>query len=220
MSPHDADAPTRIRLLEAAILLFAEKGFDAVGIREIAQQAKANSALVQYHFGGKGGLYVEALRYIFTRKPVDVPAPPARADEPDARRKAVQAMYGMVLTLLTDMLECTEGEALEKAAHLLITRELQSPRPEVLTLILDHMQPYTDHMAGALEILLPGVDRLRTMDYMNAIFAQVLHIYMHLPIIRILRQEPDYPRDLAEVARQITAFSLRGIGATDVLEGV
>lgn len=220
MSPHDSEVPTRIRLLEAAILLFAEKGFDAVGIREIAQLAKANSALVQYHFGGKSGLYVEALHYLFTRKPVRVPQPPASADEPGARQKAVQAMHGMVLAMLTDMLECSKGEPLELAAHLLVTRELQAPRPEVLQLILVHMQPYVDHMLAVLNILLPGLERRQAMDHMNAIYAQVLHIHMHLPIIRILREEPDYPSDLDQVARQITAFSLRGLGVTDVLEGV
>ncbi len=59
---------SRTRLIESAIPPFAAKGFDGVGIREIAKSAKANSALVAYQFCGKGGLYLEALKAIFTRK--------------------------------------------------------------------------------------------------------------------------------------------------------
>lgn len=63
--PSESSMDTRRRLLEAALIVFAERGFDGAGIREIAERAKANSAMVQYHFGGKEGLYLEALRYAF-----------------------------------------------------------------------------------------------------------------------------------------------------------
>jgi len=62
--PHD----TRSRLIESAILHFAAKGYDGTGIREIAKGAQANSALVAYHFCGKEGLYLEALKAVFSRK--------------------------------------------------------------------------------------------------------------------------------------------------------
>lgn len=44
------------RLLEAAEQLFADKGFEAVSVRDITQQAKANVAAVNYHFGSRDGL--------------------------------------------------------------------------------------------------------------------------------------------------------------------
>lgn len=47
---------TQVRLLDAAELLFAEKGFDAVSLRDITQAAEANVAAVNYHFGGKENL--------------------------------------------------------------------------------------------------------------------------------------------------------------------
>ncbi|EPR42109.1 Transcriptional regulator TetR [Desulfovibrio sp. X2] len=48
---------TRNRLLEEALRLFALRGPDAVGIREVAAAAKANPASIAFHFGGKEGLY-------------------------------------------------------------------------------------------------------------------------------------------------------------------
>ncbi len=47
---------TQERLLEAAEALFAEKGFEAVSLRDITAQAGANVAAVNYHFGGKENL--------------------------------------------------------------------------------------------------------------------------------------------------------------------
>jgi TetR/AcrR family transcriptional regulator len=56
----------REKLLAAATELFARKGFAAVSIREIARTAKANSALISYHFGSKEGLYQEVLELQFS----------------------------------------------------------------------------------------------------------------------------------------------------------
>lgn len=47
---------TQERLIEAAETLFAEKGFEAVSLRDITAQAGANVAAVNYHFGGKENL--------------------------------------------------------------------------------------------------------------------------------------------------------------------
>ena len=44
------------RLLDAAEILFAEKGFEAVSLRDITSEAEANFAAVNYHFGGKENL--------------------------------------------------------------------------------------------------------------------------------------------------------------------
>ncbi|NPV27470.1 MAG: TetR/AcrR family transcriptional regulator [Firmicutes bacterium] len=47
----------KTRILEAAENLFADRGFDGVSIREIADQAQVNSAMIYYYFGNKEGLY-------------------------------------------------------------------------------------------------------------------------------------------------------------------
>ncbi len=51
---------TRLRLIDAALRLFSEKGFKAVSVRELADHAKSNVAAISYHFGDKPGLYREA----------------------------------------------------------------------------------------------------------------------------------------------------------------
>jgi AcrR family transcriptional regulator len=56
------DHRTRDRLLEAAGVVFSEKGYERASAREICDFARVNSAAVNYYFGGKKNLYVEVLR--------------------------------------------------------------------------------------------------------------------------------------------------------------
>lgn len=54
--------PPRERLLQEAMRLFGERGFDAVTTREICAAAGVNPGAIHYHFGDKDGLYAEVLR--------------------------------------------------------------------------------------------------------------------------------------------------------------
>ena len=55
------------QILEAAIGLFARKGFSATGVREIARIAKVNIAMISYYFGSKRGILEAALDLFFQR---------------------------------------------------------------------------------------------------------------------------------------------------------
>ena len=45
------------QILNSAVKLFAQKGYDGVGIREICKDANANICMISYFWGGKEGLY-------------------------------------------------------------------------------------------------------------------------------------------------------------------
>lgn len=47
----------RTQLIEVGRALFAEKGYDATSVEEIAERAKVSKPVVYDHFGGKEGLY-------------------------------------------------------------------------------------------------------------------------------------------------------------------
>lgn len=51
----DREATARA-LLDAAVQVFAERGYDAATTREVAQAAGVNEQLIQRYFGGKAGL--------------------------------------------------------------------------------------------------------------------------------------------------------------------
>jgi AcrR family transcriptional regulator len=51
------DKDTPARLVQSAIKLFAEHGFDGTSVKQISEDAGVNVSLVSYHFKGKEGLY-------------------------------------------------------------------------------------------------------------------------------------------------------------------
>jgi len=57
----------RTRILDAALELFAERGFAGASTREIANRADVNHALIKYYFGNKDELWCEAVDLMYTR---------------------------------------------------------------------------------------------------------------------------------------------------------
>lgn len=217
----DSHPDTRTRLLEAAIHCFAEKGYEGTGIRDIAQRAQANSALVQYHFGGKEGLYLEILRYLFergSRRIHEIPQPPA-PDDPDARRKALLAFRAHLNAFLGDCL-CHPKfggafpEELEMAAMALWHRELQSPQPKVAGFLKGAIQPFIDHLSGCIRILRPDLDEETLLEMDLSIHAQILYLHNHAGLISIVRGKSYGPEDFPRLLNHFTEFSLRGLGLT------
>jgi len=61
---NEAQPDTRTRLLEAGLDHFGRVGFEGANIRAIAAAAGANIAAINYHFGGKRGLYLAVANHI------------------------------------------------------------------------------------------------------------------------------------------------------------
>ena len=58
---------TKERILDVAINLFAQKGFDAVSMREIAEAAGIKKATLYYYFTTKDEILVNILEYVLER---------------------------------------------------------------------------------------------------------------------------------------------------------
>ena len=87
---------TRQRLLEAACMVFAEKGFWETTNADICEKAKVNIAGVNYHFGSKEELYVKAWKYSFDKSLED--HPPDGGIPPEA--PAQERLRGRILSFM------------------------------------------------------------------------------------------------------------------------
>jgi AcrR family transcriptional regulator len=63
-------AATRAAILEAAQGQFARAGYDRAALRDIAAEAGADVALIKRYFGGKEGLFTEALKASIRPEPL------------------------------------------------------------------------------------------------------------------------------------------------------
>ncbi|MBD2895194.1 hypothetical protein amrb99_41280 [Actinomadura sp. RB99] len=123
---------TRERLLDAAERLYAERGIDAVSLREIVQAAGArNATAVQYHFGDRAGI----VRAILAR----------HAPEIEARRHALLDAYeadgvpggrALAAALVRPMAACL-GDASGRAFLQIWADVVNRPRPLLPSVLLD-----------------------------------------------------------------------------------
>jgi AcrR family transcriptional regulator len=65
----------KVRMLEAAGRIFAERGFRDATVRDICQAAQVNLAAVNYHFGDKERLYIESVKHAHRTRLQQVPMP-------------------------------------------------------------------------------------------------------------------------------------------------
>lgn len=82
-----AGAESRQRLLAAAAVEFAERGYDGAKVDRIATRARLNKAMLYYHFDDKAALYREVLIDVFRGVAASV-ATATRSGAPDTQIRA------------------------------------------------------------------------------------------------------------------------------------
>jgi AcrR family transcriptional regulator len=70
-------AATQASILQAALEIFSEQGFEGASTREIAAKAGVHHALIKYHFDNKDALWRSAVTFLFQRqaRELQLPAP-------------------------------------------------------------------------------------------------------------------------------------------------
>ena len=63
----DEKITAKKRIFQAAVSLFARKGFAAVGTREIAKKADVNVSMINYYFDGKVGILKEIINECYDK---------------------------------------------------------------------------------------------------------------------------------------------------------
>jgi AcrR family transcriptional regulator len=214
---------TRQRLVEAALLAFADKGFDGVGVREIAQNAGANPALIAYHFGNKEGLYEATLQWVISsffqwlKKMPCAPDP----DCPDARSAALVALKANINDWFENIVICNNAGRVHllhhEAAQKLWSREMASPRTALLDHIIEQIRTATDKIFACTNILRPGLSRLELDTLIIVIHGAIFFFHSHLSVFQQMRGATYSQSDLEAISKLFIDFTLRGLGIPDVI---
>ncbi len=202
------------RLVEAATLLFAQRGFDGVGIREIATAADANSAMVAYHFGSKEGLYQAVLRAGFENGCMQTLAPPDPAD-PQARAKAIEGLKAHIMGMAQDLKLAENANDLEEAFMAILMRELgRVDSPYLPDLDREFMASKFEHLAACVRILRPGMSDAETLTLCGCISGPIL-INRFLPgILRLRTGGKPFPESRDAFCTFIFEHTLRALGVS------
>jgi AcrR family transcriptional regulator len=96
MKLRDSEA-TRRALKAAGMDLFARRGFSGATADRIARKAGVNKAMINYHFGGKRGLYTAILRETFAEL---VSRLHGLTESPEAPLEKMRAFIGIIAGLI------------------------------------------------------------------------------------------------------------------------
>jgi len=208
MEPHQQDRETRDRLLAAATRLFAERGFGKVTVRDICERAKANVAAVNYHFGGKLGLYEQVMQ-----SAIRIMQATTTLAQEAGQGKPARERLGVYVRIFIQRIV---GAGHNSWIHQLMMHEMSNP-------------------TSALDLVIDQVLKPR-MAYLGSIVADLLHcdprdprvglcaMSVHAQCMSLMnshvgeRVSPEFkmtPQLLETFAEHITNFSLAGIRATE-----
>ena len=203
---------TRLRVLESASAVFAEKGYRDATIAEICEHASANVASVNYYFGDKKQLYDKVWRHAHTIATETHPLDACLRDDALPEECLYAFVSGMAKRILS------KGPA----GHFqrLMAREIAEPTQAHMAIVEEAIRPESEQLEGIVKKLLDGRgtnDQVRLCAL--SVISQCLFLNLNKP-----GHERDFKgKELEQIevlAWHITLFSLAGIREVkDVAKG-
>jgi AcrR family transcriptional regulator len=193
-------------MIEAAGQVFAAKGFEGATVREICKRGNANLAAVNYHFGDKRRLYIEAVKRAHQSRTEQFPLPEWTPGTP-----ARQKLFDFVLTLLrrmtSPMVSQWEGD--------LLMREIGRPSDACQELAQDSIRPHFEVLCEVIAELAPSLDLRQRHLTAFSVVGQCLHYRVAAPVIQMLVADGEYdeyhPELLADHISKLTLDGLAGL---------
>jgi TetR/AcrR family transcriptional regulator, regulator of cefoperazone and chloramphenicol sensitivity len=200
-----AQAATREALLEAAAEIFARRGFAATTVREICDQAGANIAAINYHFGDKAGLYAEVLTHALKCARQKYPPHLGTTEKSSAETRLRAFIESFLLRLFDDGRHAWHGK--------LMSREMVEPTAALDRLVEDEIRPMAQILHGIVRELLGRKATDETVRLCSlSIVSQCLFYHQCRPVLqRLFPAVKIDPGAAAPLAEHITNFSLGAI---------
>ena len=186
--------------------MFAERGYARVTVRDICNKARANVAAVNYHFGGKDGLYRAVMRQAMEiMQATTEAARVAGADLPAAER--LRAYVGVFADRLL-------GVHHETWIHQLMLREMSDPTPALAMVADEVLKPRMTYLCGVIaELLHSKVDDPRVLRCALSVTSQFNSLLWTRAVSQLLNNDDAVPGTIDEIAEHIARFSLGGMDA-------
>jgi TetR/AcrR family transcriptional regulator, regulator of cefoperazone and chloramphenicol sensitivity len=207
LDPPGEGTATRERLLNTAIRLFSQSGFEHVAVRDICREAGANLAAVNYHFGDKLGLYMAvvdvAVGIALEINALTMLAGPASSAD-DRFRHYVRVYVGQLMNV----------DARTSWCHELIQHEQVDPTPAASVFFEKAIRPRIAYLGAVIADLIGcALDDPKVSRSVASVQAQCL-FYRPDPFrVAVLGEWPVRGDSARAVADHIIAFSLAGIRA-------
>ncbi|MFZ0035127.1 MAG: CerR family C-terminal domain-containing protein [Sedimentisphaerales bacterium] len=202
------DICTRERLLEGACEIFAKKGYRDATVADICERAGANVAAVNYHFGDKETLYVDAWRLAFHKSleayPPDGGIPSDAPAEERFRGRIFAAMQRFAYP--------------KNYEFEIMLKELTTPTGLLTEAMQESIEPFRREFGCIVrELLGEHASEQQVQLCRMSVMAQCFNLTFRERYRKALPEtgiKTDLPADnlkIEEIADHITRFSLAGI---------
>ena len=206
MADNSPPVKTRQRLLITASRIFAEKGYQDATIAEICEQAETNIASVNYHFGDKENLYLEAWRYAFQQ---DLKAHPSDGGV-DQNTSAEHRLKGRIQSLIARIADP------ESHFFAIVHKEMAHQTRLLEKIMEQEINPERKAMNALIrELLGDDADEKQVQFCHASIIGQCFHL-LKVKHIKLNEETRRYVLDMTDAeafAEHVVAFSLAGIQA-------
>jgi AcrR family transcriptional regulator len=203
MSDNELDT-TRDRIIEAAGEIFAGRGFEATTVRDICHAAGANIAAVNYYFGDKQRLFVEAVLRAHRWRMEQATLPDWTVSTPP-REKLTDFIATFIRRVRTGPKDTWQNR--------LIMREMMRPDAACAELVRESIRPQFEILLAILRALLPeetSAEKLHLTAF--SIVGQCLFYHFADPVVRHLVDDIEYTDySIDKLASHIATFSLAAL---------
>ncbi len=215
MSQKNGEDLTRERILDTAEVLFAQKGYRAVSVREITSAAECNLAAVNYHFGNKENLYLEVFRSRWVPRAMRVRESFRKSLARQGSLSEAKVVRALAQAFVDGPL--SDDERLRHSQ--LMTREMTQPTKAFKHVAEQVIQPFFKELSDQLDSVLSNkVGEEQMLLNIFSIFAMVLYFnFARVAVSRLTGRKYD-SAFRALLVEQITQFSLRGLGVEKMEE--
>jgi AcrR family transcriptional regulator len=202
---------TRARILQAAGEVFAGHGYKESTVRDICQKAGVNVASVNYYFGDKERLYIEAVKHARRLREQQEPLPGWAEDTP------ASAKLTMFITTLTRRMLGEQGDPWQTR---LIMREIMEPTKACEEMVQEAFQPYFQILLGILAEMMPDDTPPHELHQLGfGVIGQCFYYRSNDKIVAMLVSAEELKRHYTpeRLALQISDMVLAAIGQRPAL---
>jgi AcrR family transcriptional regulator len=213
---HDIKSDSsREKLIQSAEALFAERGFEGVSVRDIANAAGVNSALIGYYFRGKEGLLSE----VYTRHCEPLKRERERLLAEFAKDEAGLALEKTIEAFIKPSLEVTTDSS-GRSGFIRLRAILSAENSALLEqLVAENFDASSGMFVEALAKCLPGLSRDEIYWRFHFLLGTVYYTGAGPHRIRTLSGGRCDPSDPDATTKHLVPFLAAGFRAPGLRKG-
>ncbi len=197
---------TREKLIDAALSVFAEQGYQNATVQQIVERAGTNISAINYHFGDKATFYGHVVSYALAETPCSEQADLYESQSPEDQLRTFISWF------IRNAIGLNSQPSFLDSVHV---QEMMNPSPILDEIVENFIRPKHMKLRDIVTALLPdNATEQQIRHHCFSVVGQCLHYKFARPVMERLYTDIEFNSDYAEqLANHIAQVSLAGMRA-------